>query len=303
MKKNLVKKAVLPAIAALLCSVIALTSVSYAWFSLGTKASVDGMKMEVTSVGGLQVSADGSNFKDKLELADLLFDGNNNHFPTETVTENEDGSKTTKLETFNPVSTDGKAVKGELSFVTAEVVDGVTGNVKAQGVEEHYIVFDFYVLVTNDTTLRLDVDSKVETTNGKESHLSSRVAFFVLGTQDTAEDAQKIGVDNGIEAESGQAKIWEPHKTTRSSAYSSRFGSANDGKEMAYNGLTLQGESSQIETFDLGTDAEELFSLSAGYSKIRVYIWVEGQDVDCINGADGGAFNITLNFSIPENNQ
>ena len=293
MKKNLVKKALLPAIAALLCSVIALTSVSYAWFSLGTEASVDGMKMEVTSVGGLQVSADGSNFKDDLVLSDLVGKGIN-HFPTET-----EG----KLETFMPVSTDGKADKGVLSFVTAQVVNGATGEISADGVDGQYIVFDFYVLVTNDTTLRLDADSVVASTNDKESHLSSRVAFLLLGTEDTAEDAKTIGVEDGIEAASGQAKIWEPYKTTRSEAYISKFGSANDNKAMAYSALYEDGtESATIATFDLDTNPQDLFALEAGYSKIRVYIWVEGQDVDCINGADGGAFDIELHFSIPSNN-
>ena len=293
MKKNLVKKAVLPAIAALLCSVIALTSVSYAWFSLGTEASVDGMKMEVTSVGGLQVSADGSNYKDDLVLTDLVGLGIN-HFPTETDE---------KLESFIPVSTDGVADKGVLSFVTAEVVDGATGEINAEGAEGQYIVFDFYVLVTNDTTLRLDADSEVTVTNNKESHLSSRVAFLLLGTEDTAEDAQKIGVANGTEAASGQALIWEPYKTERSQAYISKFGSDNDGEEMDYSALYADGsESETISTFDLDTNPQDLFDLEAGYSKIRVYIWVEGQDVDCINGADGGAFDIELHFSIPENN-
>ena len=49
MKKiNLTKKAILPAIIAVICSVVALTSVSYAWFSLSDEASVISVPMVLT---------------------------------------------------------------------------------------------------------------------------------------------------------------------------------------------------------------------------------------------------------------
>ena len=38
--------------------------------------------------------------------------------------------------------------------------------------------------------------------------------------------------------------------------------------------------------------------LTQGITKIRVYMWVEGQDVDCENGASGGNINYDLQFSI-----
>ena len=40
-KNNTAKKAVLPALLAVLCSTAALTSVSYAWFTMGKEASVE----------------------------------------------------------------------------------------------------------------------------------------------------------------------------------------------------------------------------------------------------------------------
>ena len=42
------------------------------------------------------------------------------------------------------------------------------------------------------------------------------------------------------------------------------------------------------------------FSLSAGVTKVRVYMWVEGQDVDCEDNASGGTVSYNLSFSIDE---
>ena len=49
--------------------------------------------------------------------------------------------------------------------------------------------------------------------------------------------------------------------------------------------------------FDSAEDVETLFALGEGYNKIRVYIWLEGQDIDCLNGISGGTFTITLHFA------
>ena len=52
-----------------------------------------------------------------------------------------------------------------------------------------------------------------------------------------------------------------------------------------------------------GTDPAtylDLLTLTSGITKIRIYVWVEGQDVDCENTASGG--NITFNLQITTNN-
>ena len=57
-KVKLVKKALLPAVIAVFCSLVALTSVSYAWFTLGNDASIEGMDVNVQAAEGIQISAD-----------------------------------------------------------------------------------------------------------------------------------------------------------------------------------------------------------------------------------------------------
>ena len=41
----------------------------------------------------------------------------------------------------------------------------------------------------------------------------------------------------------------------------------------------------------------QAFALQAGITKVRVYMWVEGQDVDCEDNASGGAIAYNLQFS------
>lgn len=53
---------------------------------------------------------------------------------------------------------------------------------------------------------------------------------------------------------------------------------------------------STVQNFD---ESVQVFGgLTQGITKIRVYMWVEGQDVDCENGASGGNINYDLQFSI-----
>ena len=47
----------------------------------------------------------------------------------------------------------------------------------------------------------------------------------------------------------------------------------------------------------LPTKYEKLFDLKAGVTKVRIYMWVEGQDVDCEDNASGGAVAYNLQFS------
>ena len=44
------------------------------------------------------------------------------------------------------------------------------------------------------------------------------------------------------------------------------------------------------------------FKLSNGITKVRIYMWVEGQDVDCENNASNGniTFDLQITTDLPE---
>ena len=288
MKKNLVKKAVLPALIALICSVVALTSVSYAWFTMGNDAKVEGMEMNVTGADGLQISATGnaSDFKSTLTAADLTAAG-----------------YTISLSKANPVSTVNKVTDGIMTFYKGTMDNGILAYAESATKNVDYICFDIYVKVNVANKLYLDPTSVVSAVS-KQTNLASRVAFVKLGAADTAAAAKELT------GEDTTAKIWEPNSTTRSTAFINAGGSATGGK-LGYKGIegttTIQDSDKlkptlskdNVTTFDFaaeGATAEELCELTEGYNKIRVYIWLEGQDEDCLNEVSGGSFAITLNF-------
>ena len=48
-----------------------------------------------------------------------------------------------------------------------------------------------------------------------------------------------------------------------------------------------------------GNTYEQLFNLTPNYiSKVRIYFWIEGQDIDCENNASGGRITLKLQFSL-----
>ena len=193
MKKNLVKKAVLPALVALLCSVVALTSVSYAWFTMGNQATVDEMQLNVTTSEGLQISATGNadSYKSlikasEFDTAELKAKGNN--FPT----------------SVSPVSTDGSYSAGTQAMFKGTI--NREGKLWSSADDtKNYIVFDLYIQASTNYTLVLDKGSSV--TSATETHKASRVSFINLGFGKTAADAQNLVLTEL----NGTAKIWEPN--------------------------------------------------------------------------------------------
>ena len=71
MKQNLRKKALVPAIAMVVASVIALSGVTYAWFTTGNTASVTGLDVNVQTANGIQISLDAASWRSILTADDL----------------------------------------------------------------------------------------------------------------------------------------------------------------------------------------------------------------------------------------
>lgn len=71
--------------------------------------------------------------------------------------------------------------------------------------------------------------------------------------------------------------------------------------------VTLANTNGDMLTADgaEGTDEapaeQKIFALTAGITKVRVYMWIEGQDVDCENTASGTDISYNLQFTIDNN--
>ena len=92
------------------------------------------------------------------------------------------------------------------------------------------------------------------------------------------------------------------NKTNAWNAYdSSKFGSV--ANLMRTNVAYSDGGAGYIGVDATGTQAAHLlqvFTLRSGITKIRVYMWVEGQDIDCENAASGAFISYKMGFTLDD---
>ncbi len=67
--------------------------------------------------------------------------------------------------------------------------------------------------------------------------------------------------------------------------------------EASYADYFKNAPTSRITTVEGFTTNTKLFDITPGITKIRVYMWVEGQDIDCINEASGTNIKFDLKLS------
>ncbi len=317
-KKTSLKSAIL---LLLLMAVLLVTS-SYAWFTANKTVTVSSLTVNVQAANGLQISVDGQNWKAVISNADLTtavesyYSKNTNQIPTELA----------------PVSTVGTVSDGNMQMYYGTVDTNTDGDfvlsaeqeTDTKGTEGHYIVFDIFLKVSSQTPIYLTTDSGVES-NGEDTGLknAARIAFVNEGT---APDGTALADIQSLKLASGTASIWEPNYDThtaagRDNAISTYGFSEGDfdtstytsskldyyGVNSAFSNVKLNATSSSsyfskvTPAFATAKDFSEYQSfgtLAAGITKYRVYMWVEGQDVDCENGASGKYIDFNLQLSI-----
>lgn len=64
---------------------------------------------------------------------------------------------------------------------------------------------------------------------------------------------------------------------------------------------TIAKELAKINEFTyIGDAIHKVFSLKAGITKVRMYMWIEGQDVDCEDDASGSNIAFDLQLTVKE---
>ena len=102
-----------------------------------------------------------------------------------------------------------------------------------------------------------------------------------------------------------KAAITTPIILNRTNAWntydSSKFGAVSN---LMRTNVAYSDGGSSYEAYDAsGTKADHLlqvFTLRSGITKIRVYMWVEGQDIDCENAASGAFISYKMGFTLDD---
>lgn len=302
MKKNMRKKALLPALSMLLASVIALSGVTYAWFTTSNTAKVSNLDVNVAAANGIQVSLDATSWRSVISADELKafiqnpvnYSSHTSQYPSAEGVE------------IAPVSTAGVIEDGKMVMYFGEITQNGTlkstlETEKARLDGGNFVAFDLFFKSSSDQMLTLDAASNVVGTSSTGVSLGTekavRVAFIPLGSAATPAGAKTLKGDA-----STSALIWEPNEDTRIE------GSEYDAGKLDCYGFNAEfdkaegdlNQGTDIVKVDTFSGAKDLVELKAGINKIRVYIWLEGQDVDCVNQISYGDFATNLQFSVPE---
>lgn len=315
MKKSLKKQAVFPVLMLLVVTALALIGSSFAWFAMSNVASVSTFNSTVEQGStGLMISANGTDFVGTVTLGD--------------------GTGNTQLSTswINPgalhqvSTTDGvnffegtivsKDQEGKVSTITssadlshpaANMIAAVS--TVADGKTAHFIVFDLYFQIdVAHAHLYLNEGTEVTSLDGKTSEKAIRVAFLSCGNSSTTSGAIALGYTSAP----ANIKIWKPvaedpnqvtyglcgTNGTPFNAYSSVPSYAVSNNELTGNTIVPTTDLAEVEPASI--TVTPIANLSEGYNKVRVLVWLEGQDTDCVVNIARGALSVSLNFFAAE---
>ncbi len=179
-----------------------------------------------------------------------------------------------------------------------------------------------------------DTNTAYQTDKGLQN--SSRIAFMVFNNAATADAATAQGWTYTDGGANSAFVLWEPNADAHTTAaienasvaapydvpHVNREDLEGDAKKvpLPYSGVkatfaadqnvyywnataanyatSLQAVTPQIATNAGNTDRKKLVTLKPGVTKMRIYMWLEGQDVDCYTGASGTYLNFDLQFQV-----
>ncbi|MBQ8228305.1 MAG: hypothetical protein IJZ88_04755 [Clostridia bacterium] len=316
MKKTIKKRAFVSAIAMLMVSAIVLTSSTFAWFSMSKEASVESMDLTVSSPEGIQISANASAWTASLTV-DQIFDnddattsrydayeGNNNLYPADLIPVSSNFAKasSTGYANFFKATLDDSAM-AKITAVTQS---------KASQDAAGLIAFDLFFKVASATPVYFS-GSTFTDNSGSKVLSALRVAFTPLGTVAIGTDAATATALNSFTAGTNNV-IYEVDSLKRSddaaaagiaagAVETKGLVSTNNGNAVTTsNGIitntAVVGAMQGTQLTDQSATTSKVFNLKAGITKVRVYIWIEGNDVDCLNSVAGAALTANLKFTI-----
>lgn len=312
MKNTIKKRAFVSAIAMLIVSAIVLTSSTFAWFSMSKEASVESMDLTVSSPEGIQISANASAWTASLSVDEIFdidpatksrydaYEGNNNLYPADLI----------------PVSSafsGAESATGYANFYKVTLNDAnkvsITSVVQSKESQDAagLVAFDLFFKVAEAETVYFNSSTVTDNSNSK-INTALRVAFSPLGTVAIGTAPETAQALNSFA--SGKTVSYEVDSVNRSDdatalgiapgALTTKHLNGMSGQgSTATNGIVNAGANiSGTAVKDTDSNSTKCFSLSAGITKVRVYIWVEGQDVDCLNSVAGASLTAALKFTI-----
>ena len=335
-KKEERKRKLRTLILLLFLTIIMFGTSTYAWFTANKVVTINSLDVHVEAAGGIQISTNAKDWKSVITNNDIRtgYSYNEgavasvNQVPTEVTAVSSDcvpvtaaGTDKGRINMFSS-DIDNDASSGDYTIKTIKETDtaGSTGK---------YIAFDIFLRLDKQQTVYLTDESDVTvvaTSSDRGLQNSARVAFVNLGTGSTSADAATLAALNS--PTSSGIVIWEPNFDKHSDVvinsvapdYDITLTSTGTGTYAAvpYRGVntaisTAQNLKQTVKgTVTTGTTAVtptirtpggnsdyNVFytNMPEGVTKYRVYMWIEGQDIDCENNATGSDISYKVQLS------
>lgn len=191
-----------------------LVTSTYAWFTSNKNVSVSSIKVNIEAKGGIQISADGTNWKSIVKASDLLAVKNS----TYTSSTNQIPNTLEPVSTAGVVGEDGKFPMFYGTVVTSttennngEYIITATKETEVAGTEGKFIAFDLFFKVEKETPIFLVSGSGATTDDTTDTGIknASRIGFIYLGTAEANATVADIQALNAAAA--SPAYIWEPN--------------------------------------------------------------------------------------------
>ena len=334
--KNKKRKKMRSLILLLVLTIVMFGTSTYAWFTANRVITINSLDVHVEASNGIQVSTDAASWKSVLTNADIktAYDNNVNQVPANITAVSTDGTVTAggKLNMYSSII-GNDAVTGDYTIKTALETDtaGETGKYIAFDL--------FVRLDTSQKvyfTPSTDVIKKGTEDKGLKN--AARVVFVNLGhTTSSADPSDMIALNTGTSSSiivwepNSDAHTQVVVNTvapdlgiTLTEKLDAEENPTGKYQPVAYRGIATEISSpkalknivngtlteeegtvytkvvnSNIKTLEGNAVYNEFATLEAGVTKYRVYMFLEGQDVDCENEATGTdiSFNIGLSTS------
>lgn len=302
------------------------TATTYAWFTADKVVTIDMVDVHASTASGLTISSDAIDWKASLTNEDLFnaiktYPGATNQIPQESGV-------------IEPVSTVGNINDGRMDMFYGFISASPFGNLilKAQRTDEEenttekgkFVVFDAFLKTNTNTNIYLGKDSSVIVKNGTKATGTEngiRVAFVNEGNVSSPTDvsgAQRL-------AGGSEAIIWEPNNDAHNK-YAIENAAFNYGVSLGPNTVIgsyygIHSPVPESANVDIKSTSSQFFSLvtpqitsgtagmtqnqslglfRAGITKLRIYLWLEGQDYDCEDNSSGGSISFNLSFTLNE---
>lgn len=337
-KKDKRRADVKSSILVLLLIAILLMASTYAWFTANTRVTVSTLDVKVEAKNGLQISTNAVDWKSVISNEDITknaYSGNVNAIPEimEPVsTIGEVDTTTGYLKMYYGEVTSNETT-GEFEIKATQVTETAGG---AENKNNKFIAFDLFFKVDADTQLKMTTGSNVipkvkadgSAVDDTGLKNAARVAFLNEGNAAAGSGASTYtALKSAKSLGAGETYFWEPNadahtEPAKESGVSFKidtnatpvpyygikkaFTTATDGTKIklkdAMTGTNTDNFAAVTSSYVTNETMTEtnIFRLTAGVTKIRIYMWIEGQDIDCENQASGSDISYNLQFEVAQ---